>query len=277
MRAVADRADVGYFSQDQLEILKPGRTALEHLYEVADARTAPHVKGILGAFLFSDDDMGKKASAMSGGEKARLMLARLLLQPHGLLVLDEPTNHLDIGSREVLEDALRQHAGTILFTSHDRRFMDVVAGATVEVKDGRLTRYEGNYSYYASKQMAVTAAQNATVPAVRAAPTNRELEKAQKRAEAERRNTLFRLLRPLKEQLASVEAEIAAAEAELARLDAEMASPTLYEDGVRAREVTLKARETRNRLNDLMALWEGTAEQLETATREAEEAGLVTS
>jgi len=241
------------------------------LYEVADVRTAPHVKGILGAFLFSDDDMGRKVSAMSGGEKARLMLARLLLQPHGLLVLDEPTNHLDITSREVLEDALRQHAGTILFTSHDRRFMDVVAGATVEVRDGRLTRYEGNYSYFASKRVPGPAVVEAPSAQGKTAPSTRDVEKAQKRVEAERRNAMFRLLKPLKERLAGVEADIAKAEQELARLEADLASPILYEDSVRARETTIKARETRNRLNDLMALWEGTAEQLDAAMREAGE------
>jgi ATP-binding cassette subfamily F protein 3 len=272
-RRQAERCEVGWFAQDQFEVLDPARTVEQQVLEVADAATGPHVKGLLGAFLFQTDDFDKKVASLSGGEKARLMLARLLLQPFGLLVLDEPTNHLDIASREVLEAALRDHQGTILFTTHDRRFMDNVATAVLEMSDGRLARYEGNYTDYTVRKDALAAAapvaQTSALAADRGTPSPREVDAARKRDEAERRNRLYRALKPLKDRVAGLESRIDALEAELRVLDAELVSPDLYHDLDRARVTGQKARDLRSRLDALYGQWTGAAGELEVA--EAEE------
>jgi ATP-binding cassette subfamily F protein 3 len=271
-RIVADSAGVGWFAQDQYEVLRPERTVHAHMLEVADARTGPLVRTLLGAFLFSDDDVDKKVATLSGGEKARLMLARILLQPFGLLVLDEPTNHLDIASREVLETALREHQGTILFTTHDRRFMDTVATSILELRDGCLTRYPGNYSYYVSKvgsdPVSRQSGEAQREPQVRLAPSVRDTDRERKRDEAERRNRLYRILKPLRDRVASCEARIESLEAELKTLDAELVSPDLYQDLERARVVGEKAREVRSGLDIVFEEWTAAAEELSNRERE---------
>ncbi len=265
-RVVADGVSIGYYSQDQFEVLRPERTVLEHMLEVADTRTASQVRSVLGAFLFGEDDVDKRVAALSGGERARLMLARLMLQAYGLLVLDEPTNHLDIASREVLEAALRDHEGTVVFTTHDRRFMDTVATAIVEVRDRRLTRFEGNYSYYATKSQAGNAQVTPTPPRPQASgPTQRDLERARKREEAERRNRLYRVLKPLRERVARYEAEIESLEAELRRVEEQLVRPDLYEDFQRARDLGARARDLRSRLDALYDEWSRAAEELQQA------------
>jgi ATPase subunit of ABC transporter with duplicated ATPase domains len=263
-RHLADGVGVGYFAQDQYEVLKTDRTAHQHMLEIADYATAPHVRSILGAFLFGEDDIDKKVASLSGGEKERLMLCRLLLQPFGLLVLDEPTNHLDIASREVLECALKEHQGTILFTTHDRRFMDNVADAIIEMRDGRLTRYEGNYSYYVTKaavplplQQDASNAQDAQL-----APTVRDLDRDRKRDEAERRNRLYRILKPLKDRVAAFEARIEVLETQLRKVEEELVLPDLYSDIERARTIGLKAKDLRGQLDAMYDAWTGAAEEL---------------
>jgi ATP-binding cassette subfamily F protein 3 len=268
-RRLADRVDVGYFAQDQFEVLSPDKTAHQTVLEVADYDTAPHVRGVLGAFLFRDDDTDKKVASLSGGEKARVMLARLLLQPFGLLVLDEPTNHLDIASREVLENALKDHQGSVIITTHDRRFMDNVATAILELRDGRITRYEGNYSYYLTRRAPVLPldAGRASAPT---RPQTSDLRpqtaaKSLRREEAERRNRMYRLLKPLKDRVAAFEAEIETVESDLRAVEAELVSPDLYLDIDRARSTGVRAKELRGRLDDLYDRWSKAAGELEAA------------
>ncbi len=267
---VPDNVGVGYFAQDSYEILNPDRTVEQTMLEVADFSTAPHVRSILGAFLFSDDDYDKKVVSLSGGEKARLILARLLLQPFGILVLDEPTNHLDIASREILESAMKQHTGAVIFTTHDRRFMDNVATTTVELKDGKATRWEGNYSYYLSKTGGLLAppADARREPDQGAAP-RRSAERDRRRDEAERRNRLYRMLKPLRDRVEAFEKRISDLEAELEIVEDELVSPSLYEDLERARQVSEKARDLRATLDTVFDEWTAAAEEL--SARELEE------
>jgi ATP-binding cassette, subfamily F, member 3 len=142
-----------YFAQHQLEVLEADCTVLETMEEVAarvDKMT--QVRSYLGAFLFSEDDMSKKVGVLSGGEKARLALARMLLDPAGFLLLDEPTNHLDMASRDVLTEALRQFEGSVVFISHDRHLINAIGTEVIEVIDGRLTHYPGDWEYYQWKK-----------------------------------------------------------------------------------------------------------------------------
>jgi ATP-binding cassette subfamily F protein 3 len=149
-----------YFAQHQLEVLHAGRTVLKTMEEVAGpAGRLPEVRSYLGTFLFSDDDVTKKVGVLSGGEKARLALARMLIDPAGLLLLDEPTNHLDMDSRAVLTEALRQFEGSVVFISHDRHLINAIGTKVIEVRDGQLTHYPGDWEYYQWKK-----AQSADAP-----------------------------------------------------------------------------------------------------------------
>jgi ATP-binding cassette subfamily F protein 3 len=269
-RLTADSLRVGYFAQDQYEVLRPEGTVHQHMLEVADVTTGPHVRGLLGAFLFREDDLDRPVQSLSGGEKARLMLARLLLQAFGLLVLDEPTNHLDIASREVLEEALRDYQGTLVFTSHDRRFMDAVATGVLELKDGRLTRYAGNWHDYRIQ------AARAAVPVMPSRElrepvpaSTRDLDRERKREEAERRNRLYRILKPLRDRVQAVESEIDSLERTLREIEDRLTHPDLYSDLEQARKTGQEARQIRQRLDVLYAAWEEATEALGDAERQA--------
>ncbi len=142
----------GYFEQNQAEALDLNKTVLETMFSAVPTWTQTQVRTLLGSFCLSDDAVFKEVSQLSGGEKARLALALMLIKPCNLLVLDEPTNHLDIPAKEMLENALRDYAGAALIVSHDRYFISRVANHIVEIKDGELVLYRGDYAYYQEKK-----------------------------------------------------------------------------------------------------------------------------
>ncbi len=141
----------GYFSQHALDILHPDRTIFDTVQEAMPDATIGTIRNLCGAFLFSGDDVDKRISVLSGGEKSRVVLAMLLAQPFNFLILDEPTNHLDIQSREILLEALQKYSGTVILVSHDRHFLRSLANRVFEIDHGEMRIYEGNYAYYLSK------------------------------------------------------------------------------------------------------------------------------
>ena len=144
--------EAGYFEQNQAEALDLEKTVIDTLFEAVPDWTQTQVRSLLGSFCFSNDAVFKQVGQLSGGEKARLALALMLLTPCNLLVLDEPTNHLDIPAKQMLEDALMQYEGAALLVSHDRTFIARVANRIVELRDGELVLYQGDYAYYLEKK-----------------------------------------------------------------------------------------------------------------------------
>ncbi len=143
---------LGYFSQYSSDILDPNRTVIEEVSSHLNTQTVGYIKNLLGAFLFSGDDVEKKISVLSGGEKTRVMLALLLAEPLNFLILDEPTNHLDIESREILLNALKEFDGTVMIVSHDRYFLRHIVDTVFEIDHGAMRRYDGDYTYYLEKK-----------------------------------------------------------------------------------------------------------------------------
>jgi ATP-binding cassette subfamily F protein 3 len=167
----------GYFEQNQAEALELDLTVMETIHnEVPDWKNE-EVRMLLGRFLFSGDTVFKQVAALSGGEKARLALAKMLLRPANLLILDEPTNHLDIPAKEMLEESIQHYDGTVIVVSHDRYFISQVANKIVEVRDGEFRIYRGDYHYYLDKiteekeqaRLAALAAEKAAKKAAKAA------------------------------------------------------------------------------------------------------------
>jgi ATP-binding cassette subfamily F protein 3 len=150
-----------YFAQNQAEALDLTRTVLETVHDEVPDWTNQEVRTLLGRFLFSGDSVYKRVGALSGGEKARLALAKMLLRPANLLILDEPTNHLDIPAKEMLEEALQHYDGTVIVVSHDRYFISQVANKIVDIRDGEFKVYRGDYHYYLEKISAAQAAASA--------------------------------------------------------------------------------------------------------------------
>ncbi|MFM7635098.1 MAG: ABC-F family ATP-binding cassette domain-containing protein [Cyanobacteriota bacterium] len=155
----------GYFEQNQAEALDLSKTVIDTIFEVVPDWTQTQVRSLLGSFCFSNDSVFKEAGKLSGGEKARLALALMLLKPCNLLVLDEPTNHLDIPAKQMLEDALIEYEGAALLVSHDRYFIGRVANKIVELRDGLLVLYRGDYAYYQEKMREEAEARQAATAA----------------------------------------------------------------------------------------------------------------
>jgi ATP-binding cassette subfamily F protein 3 len=225
-----------YFAQDQAEAMESGRSVYEELLADAPYDMVPQLRDILGAFLFSGDDIDKKVSVLSGGEKNRLALAKMLLRPANLLLMDEPTNHLDLFSKDVLLEALRAFAGTIVFVSHDRHFIDGLATRVVEVEDGKLNSYFGDYEYYQEKKRLSADGENqpASPLPVPLAPLPPPREDRQRRREEDKQRQ--REERQKEKLLAGIEAEIGRLEMAMAELETKMADPAFFTDHEAARQ-----------------------------------------
>jgi len=268
---------VGFYAQHQLEVLDPGRSVLQELEAVARTEDVPRLRGHLGAFLFSGDDVDKKVGVLSGGEKARLALARMLLRPTNFLVLDEPTNHLDLEACDVLEDALRQYAGTLLFISHDRAFIAALATRVLEVRAGTLTPAqrgtflksgrEGHSSPgvvpgHGRRDPEPAAA--APVPPL-AGPTSgdAEVQKARRRDARRRARERQKARARAARQLETLEARILERETAVEALGWQLGDPELHRDPDRARQLTAERDAARDAVEALYREWERLAAELE--------------
>src|SRR5512138_1608865 len=247
--------------------LDPDRTVLDTLWDLVPDRGEAYVRGVAGSFLFSGDDVDKKVGVLSGGERARVALAKLLLVPANLLLLDEPTNHLDLDSSEALIEALKGYGGTLLFVSHNRSFVNQLATVIWEVKDGGILPFPGNLDdwWYHQKRLAAEAAASGEPAAGGAAGDGRDgapSERDRRRAEAEARNARYRLEKPIRDEIAALEARIALLEKEEREATAALADPALYEDFAKAKPVMDRQRAAKDELAGLYAAWETAQERL---------------
>jgi ATP-binding cassette, subfamily F, member 3 len=263
-RVLGHNVSVAYYAQHHIDALDLDQTVLQQLSEVVDTSSV-NPRSILGAFLFSGEEVDKRVGVLSGGEKARLALARLIADPANLLCMDEPTNHLDIAARDVLEDALTEFAGTVVLITHDRHLIRSVANTVIAVTDGQVTVYPGGWEYYESKSEELQAPPGAK------ADEPADLEPGRKRTEAERRNRLYRATKDLRVELATLEEQLEAAERDVAETTRLLAAPDVYDDPERVRELVASHDLAADRVADLTSRWETLAEALERA--EAEHAG----
>jgi ATP-binding cassette subfamily F protein 3 len=286
-RELGHNARVGYFSQNRIDVLNPHHTVLDTARDMIHPVSEQTARTVLGSFLFRGDDVFKTVRVLSGGEKSRLALVKLLLDPPNLLLMDEPTTHLDVGSIDALIGALSQYQGTLIFISHDVHFIRAIATSVLQITAGpvrvpgadsdgsHLTRYPGDYDYYLRKSKASSArkaltagetASNGHLPkrpdkkigaGNRATPGLKE-QKEQKRLEADARKAIAKGKREKEKRVHDLEMRIAALEGLQKELTAALENPTAYEPGGRAVAINRELSAVSTDLQRLTAEWEST-------------------
>ncbi|HWL64702.1 MAG TPA: ABC-F family ATP-binding cassette domain-containing protein, partial [Actinomycetota bacterium] len=252
-RTLGHKVELAYFAQHQIEALQPANTVLQELRTAMPAGLDVDARKLLGRFLFTGDDSDKKVAVLSGGERTRLALAKLLVAPVNLLCLDEPTNHLDMQSRDVLEEALQEYEGSIVLITHDRHLIRSVSNRIVEVVDGAVTSFNGGYEYYLDKREP-----REEEPERGAAPEKRTdrsaagpKTKEQKRVEAEARAQT----KKLRDTIARIEKELDDVGAEIARLEETFAAPDVYASGTDVVDLTKRYESAKKRIARLEQAW----------------------
>ena len=243
---------VGYYDQVQAD-LQSNKTVLNELWDEHSLTPEKDIRTVLGNFLFSGDDVLKPVTALSGGEKARLALAKLMMQKANLLLLDEPTNHLDLDAKEILEAALIDYPGTLLFVSHDRYFLNRLTTRTVELEDGKTTSYLGDYDYYLEKkeekkQFELLEEQKNSVIQSKEVQVPKQHYTQDKEAKKQERQRLRRI--------EAIEAEMAQLEESINKNELALCDPEIYADHVRATEIQTELNSANQLLESLMEEWE---------------------
>jgi ATP-binding cassette subfamily F protein 3 len=260
-RKLGHEVAVDYFAQDQYRALDPEKRILDDLGAISPTAMVPQLRNLLGCFLFRGDDVFKRIGVLSGGERNRYALARMLLTPANLLLLDEPTNHLDLQAKDVLLEALQQFTGTVVFVSHDRYFIDALANKVIEVGGGHAVVYLGNYEDYRyRKEHAGEAAPvrdgSASPNGLQSKPGTSATDARAPASNEKRRRVNPQRQLQMRQAVESLEEQIARVEAEIKDLEAAMAQQDTFKDAVTAQQVVARYDQQREQRAALVARWE---------------------
>ncbi len=259
-----------YFAHHHLDMLDIRKTTVEEVSQAAPHETLGFVRNVCGAFLFSGDEVDKPIGVLSGGERARVSLAKLLLKPGNLMLMDEPTNHLDLISSEVLIDALAAYEGTLIFCSHNQSFVNRLVTKIWDIRAGEIVEYPGNlYEYYDHLERISKIATPCPVTkrAQASSAKDKKSRKAQRREEAERRRLIRATLKPLEDRLTMLEERIAHLEKRQGELETKLSDPAIFADKDQTLSCMTEYREVREALKALLGRWENSQDELESAKR----------
>ena len=243
-----------YYSQESAQNINYSNTVWEEARSVSSKLNDVERRNLLGAFLFSGDEIYKPAAVLSGGEKARLALYKLMLEETNFLILDEPTNHLDVETREIVERALLKYQGTLLIVSHDRHFLDSLAERVLEIRDGKLYDYPGNYSWFLEKREQI----------LTEAPMFQE-GKSTVKPKPRKNDDNLRAYRETKKAVAKTEREISEHESEINEIDSLLCQPETLKDSKRVQELMTERFNLDTELKTLYSQWEELSIELESA------------
>ncbi len=253
---------IGYYAQNQAESLHPNLTVLQTMENVAPNDMRVRVRGILGAFMFSGEDVDKKVSVLSGGERARLALACMLLHPFNLLILDEPTNHLDMISKEVLKKALLKYDGSMIVVSHDRDFLQGLTNRTLEFRDKQLYNYIGDVYAFLKKRQLDNMREVEKATQKKTAAKKAELITSKPQLSYEERKRLQKTKRRYEKAIQEAEKQIEKLEATIEKIELQMANPNFYQQSD-SNTIITNYKAAKNKLEETMESWEENQLELE--------------
>ncbi|MFK7743289.1 MAG: ABC-F family ATP-binding cassette domain-containing protein [Planctomycetota bacterium] len=271
-RGLGHNVTAGYFSQYRVDMLDPKRSVLDEALDTDAQATEQQVRTLLGSFLFSGESVFKKISVLSGGEKSRLALVKLLLNPPNLLLMDEPTTHLDMSSIDALVEALKQFEGTLVFISHDVHFIKTLANKVLHVAEGKLTPYMGDYEFYLHKTKQASAREALTSGGSGGKSKGKQSKKAankkgaSKSAGGKQQLSPRAVMQKQQKVVQKLESDIEALESRKAELTASLEKPETWEDAAKAKSLQAELDESRAQLERQTAQWELEAARLEEVT-----------
>lgn len=254
---IGHKVEVAYFAQDQAKKLDINKTVLDTILDEADSDTRPKARGLLGAFLFEGEDVDKKVSVLSGGERGRLALCLLLLRPHNLLILDEPTNHLDIQSKEILKQAILDYEGTVIIISHDREFLQGLTEKVLEFRNHRVKELLGDVDYYLQQREFDNLREAELAKAEKS-----NVQKDTKQSQSDWQSS--KELKKIKNKIGKLEREISDLETEISNLDGKLAQVEFYEKPADEQALFMeKYNQLKKKLDEVIEEWEINLELLD--------------
>ncbi len=260
---IGENVEMGYFAQHQTDALDVSLTIMEEMMASTATSLVPRIRSILGLFQFHGDDVNKRIGVLSGGEKARVSLAKILLSPVNFLIMDEPTNHLDQNSKAALEEALKSYEGTLLLISHDRYFLDNLVQRVIEIRDGDVTSYDENYSGYLAKRDKVEEIPPAEGGEKEVPVFDKVSRKEEKRLQAEARQAISKERNRVQKEINIIEKAIETAETRKSELEEVLADSATYENGSDIQALQKEFATVSADLDVAMEKWEKAQEELE--------------